>query len=176
MAACTDEGVSCARFGLVTMERISIVMLCIWLNRIQFERARRERKLNTLLLTDAEADRLLLYVVALAPASNYFRTRQISVSFLMRNPEAAQPSPDFAIEIDGENSFTPTQDMAKRPQYNEQIIPPYLPSTTLYNTAPLLISGLLELLIFQRTPSSGLSSVGHAARASCRVRVRLASL
>lgn len=123
-----------------------------------------------------EADRLLLYVVALAPASNYFRTRQISVSFLMRNPEAAQPSPDFAIEIDGKNSFTPTQDMAKRPQYNEQIIPPYLPSTTLYNTAPLLISGLLELLIFQRTPSSGLSSVGHAARASCRVRVRLASL
>jgi hypothetical protein len=112
-----------------------------------------------------DADRLLLYVVAQAPASNFFRTKQISVSLLMRNPEQAQPSPDFAIEIEGKNSFTPRQAMVRRAQYNEQLIAPYLPSTTTYNTAPLLISGFIELVIFQRTPSSGLSSVGPPARA-----------
>ena len=105
-----------------------------------------------------EADRLLLYVVSQAPASNVFRVNQISVSFRIRNPPAAQPSPRIDIEIEGPNSFAPIREMAKRPQYNEQKVFPYKPATTTYNTAPLLISGFIEMIIYQRTPSSGVDN------------------
>ena len=103
-----------------------------------------------------DGSELKLYVKSQARASDAGRRGQMSIALNVLNPELAQASPTVEIEINGQNNHVPRQAFAKGVTYGENLIPPkYEPATTIFNTAPLLISGFIERLIYQRTPSSG---------------------
>jgi hypothetical protein len=106
-----------------------------------------------------DGSRLTLQVVTRTASSTPERRQgQISFSFQAQNPETSRSSPKIEIEVNGANNVFPRQDILKGLQHLENLIPPYKPLTTVYNTAPLLIAGFIKKVIYQRTPSSNTSN------------------